>query len=210
MKIIAINGSHRKNNNSAKMLQSAVNGAVSAGATIETVNLFDLKFDGCRSCFACKLLGGNSFAKCALKDDLSPVLDKILNADAVIIAMPIYFGDVPGTVRNLFERLWFPGLLYRMDGVVGYTGRVKVGLIYCMNAPTVANYQEIFEQHKMFFEMFLGPTEIICATDTLQFDDYSKYTGDIFDESEKNLLHTTQFPNDCKKAFLMGERITSN
>lgn len=88
MKIIAINGSPRKNNNSAKMLQSAVNGAVSAGATVETVNLFDLKFVGCRSCFACKLLGGNSFAKCALKDDLSPVLDKILKADTVIQNLP--------------------------------------------------------------------------------------------------------------------------
>lgn len=55
MKIMAINGSPRKNWNTAKILQSAMKGAEAAGAETELVNLYDLSFCGCKSCFACKI-----------------------------------------------------------------------------------------------------------------------------------------------------------
>ena len=74
MKVVGINGSPRKRNNSGTMLEYAINGAKASGAETEMINLVDLRYSGCSSCFACKKLGGKSFARCAVKDDLSVVL----------------------------------------------------------------------------------------------------------------------------------------
>ena len=105
MRVIGINGSPRKSKNSATLLEKALCGAEENGAETKLYHLIDHTFSRCRSCFACKRLGGASFGKCAVRDDLAPILDDILNADGLIVSMPIYFGDVPGMVRNLMERL---------------------------------------------------------------------------------------------------------
>ena len=109
-KIIGINGSPRKNKNSAALLDHALEGAKEMGAEVERIDLIDLRFSGCRSCFACKQLGGSGYGRCVVQDDLKAVFQKILQADGLIVSAPSYFGDVPGMVRTLFERLWFPGL----------------------------------------------------------------------------------------------------
>ena len=54
MKIIAINGSPRENKNTGTLLKKALEGAESCGAEIEFINLYDLDYKGCISCFACK------------------------------------------------------------------------------------------------------------------------------------------------------------
>ena len=54
MKLLAINGSPRKKWNTAMLLEHALNGAASKGATTELIHLYDLDFKGCTSCFACK------------------------------------------------------------------------------------------------------------------------------------------------------------
>ena len=53
-KILILNGGPRKNNNTAKLLASAREGAASAGASVETIDLYNLNFTDCRSCLACK------------------------------------------------------------------------------------------------------------------------------------------------------------
>ena len=73
MKTILLNGSPRKNWNTALMLKEARRGAEAAGAETEYVDLFDLSYTGCRSCLACKRKGGER-CKCFWKDDLSPLL----------------------------------------------------------------------------------------------------------------------------------------
>ena len=208
MKIIGICGSPRKGGNSAAMLDAALKGATENGAEVERFDLFDLQYSGCRSCFACKRLGGESFGRCALRDDLTTVLDRILNADAVILSTPLYFGEVPGAVRNLFERLWFPGLKYAKDFSTAFPKRVKVGLIYTMNVPDHRFYQSVIQSHRQSF-MMLGDTEVITAEDTMQFDDYSKYASEMFDGAAKKLRHETVFPQECEKAYEMGERLAA-
>jgi multimeric flavodoxin WrbA len=54
MKAIFINGSPRKNKNTAQMLEAAMQGAQHAGAETELIQLYDLHYQGCKSCFACK------------------------------------------------------------------------------------------------------------------------------------------------------------
>ena len=79
MKVYAINGSPRRNRNTAKMLDKVLEGVRTEfpEAEVERINLFDLKFTSCKSCFACKRKDERFKATCALKDELAPVLQKI-------------------------------------------------------------------------------------------------------------------------------------
>lgn len=208
MKVIGLNGSPRKDWNSAMMLESALKGAAAAGAETELIHLIDLQFSGCRSCFACKRIGGSSFGRCAVQDDLTGILNRILDeADAVIISAPVYFSDVPGMVRNVFERLWFPGLMYRMDGKCAYEKTPKVGLIYTMNCPDERFYDQLTGGHKSTFERFFSGAKVLCATETLQFDDYSRYVGDMFNVERRKEKREKEFPQDLEKAFRLGQEL---
>jgi len=209
VKVIGICGSPRTGGNSAAMLESALAGAAAQGCETERIDLFALQYSGCRSCFACKRLGGESFGRCALRDDLTEVLDKVLSADAVVLATPLYFGEVPGAVRNFLERLWFPGLLYSKKFAIAYKKRVKVGLIYTMNVPNQAMYQNVINSHLQNFMMLLGKTEVVTAVDTMQFEDYSLYASEMFDGEAKKLRRETVFPQECAAAFEMGKRLAS-
>jgi len=112
MYIIAVNGSPRKDWNTATLLRKALEGAASRGARTELVHLYDLAYQGCRSCFACKTRGGKSYGACAVKDGLSPVLAATGEADALILGSPVYFGTVTGEMKSFLERLLFPVLTY--------------------------------------------------------------------------------------------------
>ena len=70
------NASPRKGWNTHKMLEAAKAGAEEAGATTELVNLYDFKFPGCKSCFACKLKNAKTNGVCAIRDELRPILER--------------------------------------------------------------------------------------------------------------------------------------
>ena len=207
MKIIGINGSPRADGNSARMLEAALQGARENGAEVERFDLRALDFSGCISCFACKELGGESFGRCGHRDELTPVLDKILEADALILATPVYFESTPGMVRNFFERLWFPAQQYAKNYASAYKKRIRVGLIFTMNLPSEDAYKDLIRNHRQLCTMLLGKTTVVTAVDTMQFDDYSKYASEIFDGNAKELHHETVFPKDCEKAYEMAKRL---
>ena len=214
MHVIAINGSPRKNWNTATLLNKALEGASSQGATTELIHLYGLNFKGCVSCFACKLKGGKSYGKCAYKDDLTPVLEKIESADAVILGSPIYFSEVTGEMRSFMERLIFPYLVYDKNYSSLNEKKKPIGLIYTGNVPESmmkeVEYDRILSRYENLFEKFMGPTESLFVTDTYQFSDYSKYVATAFDESAKAKRRQEEFPKDCEKAFEMGIRFVSN
>jgi multimeric flavodoxin WrbA len=132
MKVIAINGSPRKKWNTATLLEKALEGAASEGAETEIIHLYDLNFKGCISCFACKLKDGKSYGKCAVEDDLTPVLEKLENTDAVILGSPIYLGNSTGEMRSFMERYVFPYLVYSNNIPSLYPKNTPVGFIYTM------------------------------------------------------------------------------
>lgn len=110
MKICAINGSPRKRGNTARLLSWALDGVKNAREDAETelINLYDLSFTGCRSCFSCKRVNGPSYGRCAVKDDLAPVLGKLADADGVILGSPVYFMGLSGMMRCFLERWLYP------------------------------------------------------------------------------------------------------
>lgn len=106
MKTVLINASPRKHMNTAQLLEEAKKGAEEAGAEAHLVNLFDLDFTGCPACLACKRKGAER-CHCFWKDDLSPLIDEIFDADALIVGTPIFTGEPAAAFRAFFERLAF-------------------------------------------------------------------------------------------------------
>ena len=78
MKTIILNGSPRKNWNTAQMLKEAQKGAESVGAETEYIDLFDLSYTGCRSCLACKRKGAERIRGQCGKSSSRPIWRKRL------------------------------------------------------------------------------------------------------------------------------------
>lgn len=210
-KVIILNASPRKNWNTAKLLQEAQKGAEAAGATTEFINLYDLKFTGCRSCLACKRKGAQ-LNKCYWPDDLSPLIEKILQAQAVIIGTPIYMGGPTAHFHALYERLGFCVLSYATRQST-LERHVNVGLIYTMNAPKPyyeGNMRAALEPIENGYKHLLrGQVETYASCDTLQVTDYSKYDMDMFNPTHKAQVHQTQFPLDLQNAFELGKKLAN-
>lgn len=209
MKTIILNASPRKNWNTAQLLKEAQKGAESAGAETEYIDLYDIDFTGCRSCLACKLKGGRH-PGCAWKDELSPLIDRILDADALIIGSPIYWGEPTAHFRAVMERLVFCTMPYE-EGTY-FDGKVNVGFIYTANAPEAyyeANLRPYLDNVESLFKMGLhGETKSYAACDTLQVKDYSKYDMGFFNEEAKKAHRDAQFPKDLEEAYKLGAEIT--
>jgi len=209
--IIAINGSPRKEWNTATLLGHALKGAASVGKETELVHLYDLDFKGCTSCFACKLKGGKSYGKCAVKDDLTPVLEQIYEADALLLGSPIYLGTATGEMRSFLERLIYPYLVYDPRRSTLFPRRMPTGFIYTMGADEARaremGFWDQFRLTELVLGRIFGPSETLLVSDTLQFDDYSRYESSAFDPEAKARRHREVFPGECKKAFDLGKRL---
>lgn len=90
MKVIAINGSPRPNKNTVQLLNQALMGAQAAGAETKIISLYPLQYRGCVSCFYCKRKD-KEHGTCIIKDDLTPVIEELKQADAIIWARPSIF-----------------------------------------------------------------------------------------------------------------------
>ena len=212
MSIIAVNGSPRKKWNTATLLEKALEGAASQGAETELIHLYDLDFKGCVSCFSCKTIGGQSYGKCAVKDDLTPIFDKIEKADGIILGSPIYLGAATGEMRSFMERLIFPYLTYTNPPKTLFPKKINTGFIYTMNL-TEDRIKGFCDQHlglnEMFLKMIFGASESLFSFDTYQFEDYSKVVSNRFDPEKKAKRRREVFPEDCEKAYEMGVRFVN-
>lgn len=99
MKILGILGSPRVQGAAATLLDTVLDGARQAGASVERVNLSDLKLNFCASCGACYRSGA-----CTQQDDFEALKAKLLAADGVVLASPVYVNSVPGQVKTLMDR----------------------------------------------------------------------------------------------------------
>ncbi len=216
MEVIAFNGSPRKNWNTATLLEKALEGAASQGAATRLVHLYDLSFKGCRSCFGCKTKGSPSYGKCAVKDDLTPLLRDVEKADVLILGSPIYLWTVSGEMKSFLERLIFPFYRYARAGEPSptlFARKIHTGFIYTMNTTDKELKETGGDKHISVNEMFLGKvfgsSESLLCFDTYQFDDYSKIDQEYFDPEKKAARRKEYFPQDCQRAFEMGARLAN-
>ncbi|OOM78375.1 iron-sulfur flavoprotein [Clostridium puniceum] len=212
MNVYAINGSPRKNKNTVTLLQKALDGVKESAKDkeIETeiINLYDLNYTGCKSCFACKRLGSKTYGKCVIKDDIYEVLEKLSQADGIIFGTPIYFGNMSGQLLSFLERLLFPNFVYDKNYSSIAPKKMPTAFIYTMNVSEemmeMANYKLSFSKIESSIERIFTKPQVMYSNNTYQFDDYSKYKSDAFSEEEKAEHRRIQFPLDCQKAFEIG------
>jgi multimeric flavodoxin WrbA len=213
MKVIAVNGSPRKKGNTASLLESALQGAAAQGAQIELIHLYDLNYKGCISCFACKLRSGSSYGRCPVNDDLKPVLQKLEEADALILGSPIYYSMVSGEMRSFLERLLFQYLVYDEKYSSLRKKPLPAGIIYTMNVSRAGaeerSYPVILGALEASIKRTMKCKDVpaLYVTDTCQFDDYGKYEVTAYSGTLKAKRKAEEFPKDCQKAFEMGGQL---
>lgn len=211
MKLLAVNGSPRKKANTASLLERVAAGAAAQGVEAELVHLRDLSYKGCISCFHCKDPKGKHYGRCAVKDELRPVLQKAHEADALVLGSPFYFSMETAYMRAFMERLWFQYYLYsKVKGPLS-PRKKAVALVYTMNVKEedmpAYGKDQVIGRSKGVMERLFAPCEVFLCTDTKQFKDYSKYETDMFDAAAKLKRHEEVFPRDLERAFELGARL---
>ena len=98
-KVLILSGSPRKNGNSDYLCDKFMEGAQSAGHDVEKIFVSDKNIGFCRACYACRNTG-----KCFQKDDMEEILTKILVADVLVLASPVYFYAINGQMKTLIDR----------------------------------------------------------------------------------------------------------
>ena len=208
-KIVVVNAGPRKGWNTDTLLTEAAKGAESSGAEIIRFDLFRLeRYTGCISCFGCKKQQYKGH--CICRDGLTPVLDAIREADGLIIGSPNYLSDLTASFRALYERLIFQNLTYNRETPCCNDRLIPVLLVMTSNAPDTM-YLNLLNNYKAMLSRFVGPTELFVSGNTLQLKDYSKtdWEWTMFDPKAKQERHDTVFPEECRKAYALGEALVS-
>lgn len=98
-KVLVLSGSFRKGGNSDLLCNQFIKGAEEAGNQVEKIYVNDCNINYCRGCGVC-----NSTHKCVLKDDMAEILDKMVKADVIVMATPVYFYSMNGQMKTLIDR----------------------------------------------------------------------------------------------------------
>ena len=115
MKVIAINGSPRKNGNTAASLALMKSVFDKYGIETEIIDIGGKAIRGCMSCYNCVEKG-----HCVFDDGVNEVIDKMRSADGIILGSPVYFSGVAGTMKSFLDRAFFVGTREReFKGKVG-------------------------------------------------------------------------------------------
>jgi multimeric flavodoxin WrbA len=107
MKILALNATYRPAKTTTRLTQSALEGAVSVGVKTEMVMLRDKNIQFCKNCLTCYKDLGSEIAPCMIEDDVGEILEKIREADGIIMASPVHCGFVTGLMTAFVERITF-------------------------------------------------------------------------------------------------------
>jgi multimeric flavodoxin WrbA len=101
-KVLILSGSPRKNGNSDLLCEQFMLGANEAGHQVEKIFLRDKRIDHCVACDFCQ---GND-GRCSQQDDMTGVLNKMILADVIVMATPVYFYTMNGQMKTLIDRTY--------------------------------------------------------------------------------------------------------
>ncbi len=118
MKVLGINGSHRKGA-TLMLIEEAFKSLDGFEKEIISLSDYDLKY--CRLCNACKTNGG----VCAIEDGYNEIAEKMKESDAIIVGSPVYFGSVSAKLKTLFDRSRTLRVNWDLKGKV--CGAISVG-----------------------------------------------------------------------------------
>lgn len=97
--VLIISSSPRKGGNSDILCDQFAKGALEVGHKVEKIRVAEKNIGYCRACYACKNSG-----KCVINDDMAEVLQKMIDADVIVLASPVYFYSVDAQLKALIDR----------------------------------------------------------------------------------------------------------
>ena len=99
-KVLILVGSARKGGNSDILCDEFRRGALESGHSVEKINIAEKKISYCTGCYYCRTSNGI----CAIKDNMQEVLSKIIEADVLVLATPVYFYSISAQLKTVIDR----------------------------------------------------------------------------------------------------------
>jgi multimeric flavodoxin WrbA len=168
--VLGINGSPKADGLTSLLLDRVLDGARASGAHTEKIILNDLNFRACQECGGCDETG-----ICVLDDDMRPIYEKLAKADAVVVASPIYFGNISAQLKAMIDRShssWMAKYILKRD----LTGNKKRKGIFL--SVSGKDTEEYFENAKKIIKIFFITQNIeyrsdlfISGLNTMPIDD---------------------------------------
>ncbi len=100
-KVLILSGSPRKGGNSDILCDEFMRGALEAGHTVEKINIGSKKIGYCRACYYCREHDG----ECAVRDDMAEIIEKVKEADTLVLASPVYFYSIDAQMKAVIDRM---------------------------------------------------------------------------------------------------------
>jgi len=186
MKVLGIMGSPRRRSNTEILLDKAMEGAREAGAEVEKVLVSKLKISSCLEIYAC-LKDGN----CAIKDDMQLLYKKLLEADHIIFASPIFFYGVTSQAKAVIDRcqaLWIKRYVLNMGGE---DERERRGIFISVGATRGA---KLFDGAVLTVKYFFDAVGV-------------KYSGDLLVRGIDKKGQIEENPATLADAFRLGQEL---
>ena len=101
-KVVVITGSPRKNGNSFAMTESFIKAAQEKGHSVTRFDAAMMEIGGCRACETCFSTG----KACTFDDDFNKIAPAILEADALVFTMPVYWYSIPAQIKGVIDRIY--------------------------------------------------------------------------------------------------------
>jgi len=188
MKVLGIFGSPRKGGNTDILLEEALKGAQTEGAEVEGLHLIDFNIIPCRECLQCFNDG-----KCIILDDMQKIYPKLLEADIIILASPIFFYGVTGWAKALIDRcqaLWSRKYILQEESL-GREGKRRRGFFISVGG---TKGQRVFEGAILTTKYFF---DVLNA----------EYVGELVFRQVDAKGDILKHPEALQQAFEVGRRL---
>jgi multimeric flavodoxin WrbA len=149
MKVVAFNGSPRKKGNTAALIGHVFDELEKEGIKTELVQLSGKKIKGCIACFKCF---ENLDRRCAVKNDgLNECIEKMIEADGIILASPTYFSNITAEMKALIDRA---GLVGTANGFL-FARKTGAGVVAVRRAGGVFAFDAL--NHFFLYQQMIVP-----------------------------------------------------
>ena len=186
--MLGLFGSPRRGGNTEILLEEVLRGAEKEGGKVERLYLSDFTITPCKECHGCDETGN-----CIILDDMEKIYPKLLEADVVILASPIFFYGVTAWTKALIDRsqaLWVRKYLLK-EPSLGKEGKKRKGFFISLGA---TKGQKVFEGSILTVKYFF---------DTFNAD----YAGDLLFRGVEAKGDILKHPEALQQAFEAGRRL---
>jgi NAD(P)H-dependent FMN reductase len=188
VKVLGVAGSPRRRGNTETLLDQFLAGAESSGAEVEKIMVARLKIAGCVACDGCWDDG-----HCIVQDDFQLVYDKLVAADVIVLAAPLFFWNLPAQVKALVDRSqcqWARKFVVKAPltpTLAGHAGRR--GVFICVGGDSQPGFSGAIRTVESFFSVYEADywTDLLCGS-----------------MDAKGEVH--KYPDALQQAFALGVR----